>query len=317
MNILVTGATGFIGPHVCAHLLEQGFDVRASVRRKNERLDRRIEQRLNGDLDPNTDWMPTLRGIDAVVHLASRVHVMRETCADPLTEFRNINVQGTRRLAQRAADAGVKRFVYISSIKVNGKHTHGQPFRADALPRPVGPYGQSKWEAEQALRAIGEQSDMEWVIIRPPLVYGAGAKGNLLTLMRILRRGVPLPLAGIRNRRCLVGRQNLISLITACLQHPAAANQTFLAGDPQALSTPELLRRIAAALGRPARLFTLPTIALQGTAALTGQGETWRRLAESLEIDTEKTREYLNWTPPHPMEHDLQPMAAAFLAAQV
>ena len=313
MNLLVTGATGFIGVRACAYFLEQGLRVRAAVRRPCERLDSRIEQHQIDALGPQTDWSSALTGIDAVVHLASRVHVMRETAADPLSEFRNINVEGTRRLAQMAAEAGVQRLVYLSTIKVNGEHTAAKAFRADDPVAPQDPYGQSKWEAEQALHEIGHQSDLESVIIRPPLVYGAGVKGNLRQLMRIIRRGVPLPLAGIHNRRTLIGRDNLISLIASCLQHPAAANQTFLAGDARPLSTPELIRRIAQALDASARLFPFPTTALRTAAKLTGQGEAWKRLSDNLEIDLAPTRQRLNWTPPYGIEHDLHAMASAFL----
>ena len=313
MKVLLTGATGFVGTRTGAYLLDQGLDVRAALRGECSTLDERIESRITGELGPDTNWETALAGIDAVVHLASRVHVMRETIADPSALFRKVNVEGTHRLAQMAAEAGVKRFVYLSSIKVNGEHTDGKAFRADDRPRPLDAYGQSKWEAEQALREIGERQGMEWVVIRSPLVYGAGVKGNLLRLMRLIRRGMPLPLAGIDNRRTLVGRENLVSLITTCLQHPSAAGEIFLAGDARPLSTPELIRRMAAALGTSDRLFKFPTIALKSASTLLGRGDTWKRLAGSLEINIDKARDRLDWTPPYGVERDLQAMATAFL----
>ena len=314
MKVLLTGATGFIGTRTGAYLLDQGLDVRAALRGECSTLDERIESRITGELGPDTDWEPALAGMDAVVHLASRVHVMRETIADPSALFRKVNVEGTHRLAQMAAEAGGKRFVYLSSIKVNGEHTDGKAFRADDRPRPLDAYGQSKWEAEQALREIGERRGMEWVVIRPPLVYGAGVKGNLLRLIQLIQRGMPLPLAGIDNRRALVGRENLVSLIATCLQHPAAAGEVFLAGDARPLSTPELIRHIASALGTSERLFKLPTIALKSAATLLGRDDAWRRLAGSLEIDIDKARDRLGWTPPYGVERDIQAMATAFLA---
>ncbi|MCY1297327.1 N-acetyl-alpha-D-glucosaminyl-diphospho-ditrans,octacis-undecaprenol 4-epimerase [compost metagenome] len=252
-----------------------------------------------------------------MIHCAARVHVMNDTEADPLAAFRRANVEGTLTLARQARDAGVRRFIFVSSIKVNGESTEpGNPFTADQIPAPVDPYGVSKQEAEQGLRAIAEDSGMEVVIVRPTLVYGPGVKANFLSMMRWLNRGVPLPFGAIHNRRSLVSLYNLVDLIVTCIHHPAAANQTFLVSDGEDVSTTELLRRIGKALGRPARLLPVPSAMLEMGATALGKRALSQRLCGSLQVDINKTRELLGWTPPVSLEEALKRTANHYLEHQ-
>ena len=266
-----------------------------------------------GDLAPSTDWADALDGVTCTVHCAARVHVMQDASRDPLQAYRNVNVQGTLNLARQAASAGAVRFVFISSIKVNGEATTpGQSFSADDVPAPLDPYGISKMEAEHGLREIADETGMEVVIIRPPLVYGPGVKANFLAMMRWLSRGIPLPLGAIDNRRSLVALDNLVDLIVTCIDHPAAANQTFLVSDGEDLSTTDLLRRMGRALGKPARLLPVPPALLKAGAALVGKPELAQRLCGSLQVDISKTRELLGWTPPITVDEGLRRAAEGF-----
>lgn len=267
-----------------------------------------------GSLSSVTDWTVALRSVDQVVHLAARVHVMNDKSSDPLAEFRQVNVEGTANLARQAAAAGVRRFVYLSSIKVNGEFTQeGRPFTADDAPAPEDPYGVSKHEAEQALRQIAADTGMEVVIIRPPLVYGPGVKANFESMMRWLARGVPLPLAAVtQNRRSLVALDNLVDLIMVCLSHPAAANHTFLVSDGEDLSTAELLKRMGAAMGKPARLFYLPPVLLKLGAQVVKKPGIYQRLCGSLQLDITKTRRLLGWSPPVSVDEGLRRAAERF-----
>ena len=256
-------------------------------------------------------------GISTVVHCAARVHVMDDDAADPLREFRRINVDGTLRLATQAAEAGVRRFVFISSIKVNGESTVlGRPFTAQQAPAPIDPYGVSKWEAEQLLRKLSAETAMEVVIIRPVLVYGPGVKANFLNMMRWLYKGVPLPLGAIHNKRSLVALDNLVDLIVTCIDHPKAANQTFLVSDGEDLSTTELLRRMSQALGKRPRLLPVPAWMLETAANVVGKQSIAQRLCGSLQVDISHTRERLGWTPPVSVDAALRKTAQHFLEQQ-
>jgi len=248
-----------------------------------------------------------LTGMDVVVHTAARVHVMDDSAQDPLTEFRDVNVTGTMNLARQAAAAGVKRFVFISSIKVNGEQTSGsQQFESTDSPALEDPYGVSKWEAEVGLKKLALETGMEVVIIRPPLVYGPGVKGNFASMIKLVEKGLPLPLGAIHNKRSLVALDNLVDLIITCIDHHAAANQTFLVSDGEDLSTTELLRGVAEAIGKPSRLIPVPASLLQFGATLLGKKAVAKRLLGSLQVDISHTQECLNWTPPLTVKQGLQ-----------
>lgn len=310
MYLLVTGASGFVGRGVCADLLRRGHVVCASQRRAEDStcLDMEgIETVAVGSVSAATDWRNVLAGCDAVVHLAARVHVMREPATDPLTEFRAVNVEGTLNLANQAADAGVRRFVYLSSIKVNGEQTlPNQSFTEQDVPAPLGPYGISKHEAEEGLRKLALQSGMEVVIIRSPLVYGPGVKANFFNMMRWLHKGALLPLGAINNRRSLVALDNLIDFIVICLDHPAAANQTFLVSDGEDLSTTKLLRRLAVALNVPVILLPVPQKLLEWCFKIVGKSDLAQRLCGSLQVNITKARTLLGWNPPVSVDEGLR-----------
>jgi nucleoside-diphosphate-sugar epimerase len=299
MKVLVTGANGFVGSAVCRALLAAGMEVAGAVR--GGAVPGGVARRVVGDIGPGTDWRGALEGIDVVVHCAARVHVMRERAADPLAEFRFVNRDGAVALARQAEG---RRLIFVSTIKVNGEETAaGRPFRADDVPAPVDPYGIAKAEAEAQLAEIHR----DLVVIRPPLVVGAGAKGNLAGLMKLVAAGVPLPFASIDNRRSLVGRANLADLIRACVTHPAAPGKTFLVRDDPDVSTPDLVRRLGMAMGRRARLLPFPV------SLLGAMGKAGRRLTGSLTVDDGATREVLGWTPPFGLDEGLREMAAEYI----
>jgi nucleoside-diphosphate-sugar epimerase len=293
MKVLITGASGFVGQAVAKALSLNGHEIVRTVRRKQS------DSLVVGDIGPKTNWQEALKKCGVVIHLAARVHVMNEKSSDPMTEFRRVNVEGTTALARQAAAAGVKRFIFLSSIKVNGEHSEsGQPFTANDAPRPEDPYGISKYEAEKILQAIAAETAMEVVIIRPPLVYGPGVKANFESMMHWLSRGLPLPLSAItENRRSLVAIDNLVDLVMTCLDSPNAANQTFLVSDGEDLSTAQLLERMGVEMGKPARLFYLPSALLKLGSILLNQPSTYQRLCGSLQLDITKTRQLLGWTP--------------------
>lgn len=313
-TVLVTGANGFIGNAVCADLASRAYRVRGVVRRPQRMASQGEFECLSMDeIDANTDWSDALVGVDSIVHLAARVHLMRETASDPLAEFRRTNVALTLNLARQAAAAGVRRFVFISSIKVNGEVTPvGQPFTAEDVPHPTDPYGISKLEAEQGLLALAAETGLEVVIIRPVLVYGPGVKANFRSMMRWLLKGFPLPFGALPNRRSFVALGNLADLIAICAQHPAAANQIFLAGDGEDLSISGLLHRTGAALGKPARLIPVPVVFLRAGARLVGQEAVIQRLCDSLQVDISKTQHLLGWEPPVGVDDALRDTARYF-----
>ncbi len=309
MQVLVTGANGFVGRALCAEAVSRGMAVRGITRASGD-LPISVENFAVGGIDGNTDWRDVLTGCEVVVHLAARVHVMADLAANPLEEFRRVTVRGTLNLARQAAAANVRRFLFVSSIKVNGEATQlGRPFTADDAPAPLGAYGVSKMEAEQGLREIARQSGMDVVIIRPPLVYGPGVKANFAAMIRWLNCGVPLPLGATHNQRSFVSLNNLVDLIVTCLTYPAAANQTFLVSDGEDVSTTELLRRMSQALGRPARLVPVPVSWLKLAAAMVGKQDVAQRLCGSLQVDIEKTRRLLGWTPPLSLDEGLKKAA--------
>lgn len=309
MKILVTGANGFVGSKLVNKFVTEERQIVGAFRELpifyNENCG--FEYVLVGNIDPNTDWKHALCGVQTVIHVAARVHVMNETEKDPITAFRHVNVAGTLNLARQAAVAGVHRFIFLSSIKVNGESTDiGQPFTADDEPAPLDPYGISKMEAEQGLRKLSFQTGMEVTIIRPSLVYGPGVKANFASMIRWLRQGVPLPLGSItKNRRSFVYVENLIDLISICVDHPNAANHTFLISDDEDVSTTTLLRRMARALRCPARLVWISPTLIKLSAKLIGKPKIADRLCGSLQVDISKTKELLGWKPKFTLEEGL------------
>ena len=377
MKVLVTGANGFIGQALCKRMLADGYQVRGAVRgqektevgclrsdvgkrQKSEVRDQKNGKRrpevgervMVGDIGPETDWSEALSGIEGIVHLAARVHVMRESAADPLAVFREVNVAGTERLARQAAEAGVKRLVYISSVKVNGERTGDRGQRSEVrgqekaevgsqksevrgrrsevrgrecelkevfsekdVPCPQDPYAVSKWEAEQILAEISSATGIEIVIIRPPLVYGPNVRANFLRLLRWVNKGVPLPLGMVDNRRSLVSLDNLVDFLITCIEHPAAAGETFLVSDGEDLSTPALIRRIALSMNIPARLIPVPVCLLRLGGSLLGKKSEVDRLCGSLQVDISKAKSVLGWKPPLSVDEGLAKTADWYQSA--
>jgi nucleoside-diphosphate-sugar epimerase len=315
-GILVTGANGFVGAGLLHRLCgEDIYRVRGTLRHEGVRLPPGVESMRTGDLEETMDWSRALDGIEVVVHTAARVHDTGGAGLGQLAAYRRANVAVTLGLARQAAAAGVRRFVFLSTLKVNGEETPPDaPFAAEDPPAPSGAYAISKREAEDGLRDLARDTGLEVVVIRPPLVYGPGVKGNFLRMMRWLARGIPLPLGAVRNRRSLVSLDNLADLIVACVRHPAAANHVFLAADGEDLSTPELLKRTGTALGVPARLFDVPLPALKAAAAVVGRRDVFRRLCASLQADIGATREFLGWAPPASVDDALRATAREFLS---
>ncbi|MEW9902634.1 UDP-glucose 4-epimerase family protein [Pseudomonas putida] len=314
-RVFLTGATGFVGSAVAKRLLaDGGCSLVCAVRSDAAPVPSVAQSVVCRDFTVLDGWQVALSGVDVVIHSAARVHVMNDTEADPLAAFRRVNVEGTLNLARQAAAAGVKRFVFISSIKVNGEGTQpGKAYRADDAASPQDPYGVSKHEAEQQLLQLAAEGGIEVVIIRPVLVYGPGVKANFLAMMRWLERGVVLPFGAIGNQRSLVALDNLVDLIVTCASHPAAANQIFLVSDGEDLSTTELLRRMAAALGKPARLLPVPAWMLSLAATCLGRKALSQRLCGSLAVNIDKTRALLGWTPPVKVDAALSATARHYL----
>ncbi len=303
-KIVLTGANGFVGSQLFSALKGCARVQVAGLCRLLPLGEEGLALQAIGDLQ-QADLSTLLTGVDVLIHAAARAHIMKDEVADPLAEYRRVNVEGTLNLARQAVAAGVKRFVFISSIGVNGS-INTRPFCADDQPNPTEPYAQSKWEAEQGLMQLAAETGMEVVIIRPPLVYGPGAPGNFGSLVRWIEKGVPLPLGAIHNKRSLVGIDNLVDLIIRCIDHPAAANQVFLAGDGEDLSTTELLRGVGKAMGKPAQLVPAPAGLLQFGATLLGKKAMAQRLLGSLQVDISKTCELLDWKPPYTVEEGLR-----------
>ena len=311
----VTGATGFLGAALLRRLALQRADVSGATAYSLSGISRHAPAKVIdgvryvpiGDLTGKVDWPAALSGVEVVVHTAARVHMMVDRAAEPLAEFRRVNVQATLSLAREAAAIGVRRFVFISSVKVYGEATlAGQVFTEQDATAPQDGYGISKLEAEEGLRQLSADTGMEVVIIRPPLVYGPGVKANFAALMRAVQRAWPLPLGAVHNQRSLVALDNLVDFIVTCITHPQAANQTFLVSDGQDLSTTELVRGMAQAVGVPARLLPVPVWALQAGASLLGKGDAVQRLCGNLQVDISKARNLLGWVPPVSVQEGLR-----------
>lgn len=311
-RVLVTGASGFIGRSLCPSLKAKGWIVRGAVRHSQRDVPGVDEYIEVGDINESTDWQQAFAGVSVVIHLAARVHVMRDPAADPLEAFRKVNVLGTGCLARRAAAAGVKRFVFLSSVKVNGEGS-SVPYSEKDVPMPEDAYGISKREAEEVLKDIAVETGLEAVILRLPLVYGPGVKANFRNLIRIAGAGLPLPFKSVRNQRSLAYVGNVVDAITACAAHPLAAGETFLVSDGEDVSTPQLLEMLAFAMNKKARLFSCPVSFLKAVCQFAGKGEEIGKLSGDLRVDTAKIRNLLGWRPPFTMEQGLAATAKWFL----
>lgn len=308
MKVMVTGANGFVGRALCKYLNNRGYTVVPAVRR----LSGPVGETAVGNIDGATDWTGVLTDCNAAVHLAASVHVIDETSQALLAFYRATNTDATLNLARQAAHAGVKRFIFVSTIKVNGEG-NDTPYRETDVPAPRDAYAISKWEAEQGLQQIARETGLEVVVLRPPLVYGPGVKANFLRLMQLIQQGWPLPLGAIKNRRSLLYLGNFIDAIRFCIEHPAAPGQTFLVDDGQTISTPDLIREIAKAMHRPARLIPVPVSLLQWVGSMTGRSAAVSRLTGSLYLDSQAIRSRLGWTPPYSMQTGLAQTVAAFI----
>jgi len=317
-RIVITGASGFVGKALCKRFMADGHDVAGTIHSAKSSLAVPFgtKQVFVKDLASETDWSDALKNADIVVHLAARVHVMDDTASDPLVEFRKVNLQGTKRLAEAAMASGVKRFIYLSSIKVNGEATPMEAaFSENDKPQPGDPYGVSKLETEEALRAMIGRSPMEIVIIRPPLVYGPEVAANARRLFAAVYKNQPFPLASVSNKRSLVYLGNLVDAITTCAFHPKAAGQLYLVSDGEDLSTPDLIRRIADAFGGSARLFHVPVGLMSFAAALLGKRAMIDRLTGSLRVDRSKITRELGWQPPFTANQGIAATAEWYLAS--
>lgn len=309
--IAVTGATGFVGSSLCRELRNRNMPVRALFR---DKLVLRQDEMITGPIGPTTNWSTALEGVEAIIHCAAYVHQIRDSHSNQLLQCNTVNRDGTLHLAKSAAAMGVRRLIFLSSIKVNGEQTlFNQPFNASSLPNPIDAYGLSKWEAEQSLKLLSSRTGLEIVIVRPPLVYGPGVKANFLRLMKLIHSGIPLPLAGIVNRRSMVSLDNLLDVLILCLTRKEAAGKTFLVSDGNDFSTPALIRGLASSMGKSARLFWLPQHILSLTGRVAGKSAIIERLIGSLEIDISDTCATLNWFPPYTVSQGLDKVADWFL----
>lgn len=311
--ILVTGATGFVGQTLITALLNKNVRVAAAVREKSEALPCDVQQIKIGNMQSTTAWAEAMPKTRVIIHTAARVHVMNDKELNPLTEFRKTNVDGTLNLARQAAEAGVQRFIFISSIKVNGEETvKGHPFTPKNNSIPTDPYGLSKYEAEQGLLEIAKKTGMEVVIIRPPLVYGPGVKANFASMVKWVAKGIPLPLGAINNQRSFVALDNLVNFIIHCIDHPKAANEIFLISDGEDVSTSQLLKKVAKAFNLKSRLIPIPVSLMSTVARLIGKKAVADRLFSSLQVDSSKARDLLDWQPVITMDEQLKKIAEAY-----
>ena len=312
-NLLVTGYSGFVGRHFL-----KAYGNRDSVNLLGRSIPPQCSTYLNASIDAKSDYYSVLKGVDVVVHIAARVHVMSDTVSNPLEKYREVNTYGTMNLARQAAKVGVKRFIFVSSIKVNGDSTPvDKPFIRSNVHAPMDDYGVSKSEAELQLFEVGKETGMEIVVIRPTLVYGPGVKANFYSLMNLVSKGIPLPFGCINNnRRSLVSIVNLVDLIMTCVDHPKAANQVFLVSDDHDISTSEMVTRMANSLGSSIRQLPVPVWCYKIIGNLIGKSDVVDRLVGSLQVDISHTKETLNWMPPQSLEDGFKETAQAFLHAK-
>lgn len=312
-TVAVTGADGFLGTQLCSSLESRGYGVRRLVRRQTGAG---VDRRMITDLTDVAALTDALHGTDVAIHLAARAHVMRETSADVDAAFRRVNVDGTKSLCAAAALSAVQRIVFVSSIGVHGASTNVKPFTEADTPNPAEPYARSKWQAELALRACSRASGLQWVVVRPSLIYGPGVKGNFLRLLNLAHSGIPLPLAAITNRRSLVGVRNLSDLLILCMESAAAVGQTYLAAEPETHSTAGLVRALRRNLGRPDRIFGMPQALLQALIRVMGVESQFKKLCGSLEVCSDKVRSELNWTPRVSFEEEIARTTAWYLRSR-
>lgn len=318
-NVLITGATGFLGKPLIKQLSNEFTKNNIfPVLRKNSTSFDEFSPIVVDDINSTTDWLDKLQGVDCIIHCAARVHVMNEVDEDPLEAFREINVRGTLQLAQAAAKSGVKRFIFVSSIKVNGESTTGRlPYQSSDTPNPEDPYGISKAEAEEGLKKLAEETGMDVIIIRPPLVYGPGVKANFAAMLKLASTGVPLPFGCIKNnQRSMVYVENLISLIIECINNINAANQTFLISDDDDLSTKAFVQGLSKALGKSSFMLPVPNTIFSLAGKVLGKSAIIDRLCGSLQVDINQTKNTLNWQPPYSVEQGFAATANAFKIRQ-
>jgi nucleoside-diphosphate-sugar epimerase len=313
-KILVSGANGFIGRALCEKLIADGQPVIGAVRTDmaTGRLPVGIERLTIGNIGTYTQWSAALSGVDCVIHLAARAHMLEAGESDAITAYRQVNVAGTQSLAHTAADMGVRRFIYMSSVKVNG-NGKPDPYNEHDRPMPADPYGISKYEAEQVLQEISGSTGLELVVLRPPLVYGPHVKANFLQLLNLVARGIPLPLASVKNKRSLISMTNLIDALLTCIKHPKAAGQTYLVSDGSDISVSDLVKKIALALGKTSHVFPFPIALLRLLAKIIGRTDTVNRILDSLTVNSSKIRSDLDWIPPFTMEDGLKETAKWYL----
>ena len=304
MTILVTGASGFIGRSLCARFASDRIDFLGTTRRDLDCSGYRCAS--VGNIDGATNWTSVLDGVEVIVHLAARVHIMSDDAEFPRNEYTRVNVDGTRRLAECASKAGVKRIIFLSTVKVLGEKTETRPFHYSDEPAPVDPYAESKLGAERSLRQIEKQTGLEVVVIRPPLVYGPGVGGNIARMIEYIRSGLWLPLGRIENKRSLLAVANLCDVVSICLDHPDAAGKTFLISDGSDISTTDLIKAIAQEMGKPSRLIPVPERVLKVCGRIVGRTADVRRLCDSLQVDISYTKELLGWSPRFTIEDELR-----------
>lgn len=310
----VTGANGFLGRALIEELSRRGYSVRGSTTANNVTFNPNVEIINSPILNGKSKWIDVLRGYKTLIHTAARVHIINDRSANTLILYREINTEATLHLARQAAIAGVKRFVYISTIKVNGEMTHpGKPFTNASLPDPQDSYGISKWEAEEGLRRVSAETGLEVVIIRPPLIYGAGVKGNFRSLIKSVQYQIPLPLLSIKSQRSMIGLGNCVDVIIRASEHPAAAGKVFLVSDDEDLSIPDLIRKISRSLSKKALLFPMPSFLLSQSAKLFGKSSLVFRLTSFLQVNIDETMEILNWQPPFDVDTELDKIASSLI----
>lgn len=316
-RVVITGASGFIGGHLCRAFRENGFQVVACIMTPEEKvsLPYGVETVISGAIDAYTDWTKVLKNRDVIVHLAARVHVMRESSASPLSEFRKTNTAGTANLARQAAAAGADRLVFMSTVGVNGNDSGNNPYTESDAPQPHNPYSISKYEAEQLLWRISEETGMKVVVVRAPLVYGPGNPGNFLSLLRVVRKGFPLPFASVRNLKSFLYVGNLVSALMLCCSHSASPGNTYLVSDAENVSTPELLRLLADAIGCPSRVFPVHPGIIRAVGRLAGRIDAVDRLLCSLMVDSGKISRDLSWKPPFTLKEGLKKTAEWYIAS--